>query len=218
MPGIVVKKITEQAHRQGYTRGEEPTLEFPEIIEDETNDGRLPEMMTIDGRDDARQEPARDEAAADADEIAPPVGESVAAQPQSDPPAPELSSVPVTSRELRALRRDMGFVECSTDAAPEQFSAHQGVRWSRRLSPRVTSEVLLSREKVNAARVMTRRHLVPQDDRDALQGTCLQDIGQRRSTRSRRRSKASDPRRAQANDGKSCMAWGISFRPHPRRA
>ena len=58
MPDIVIKKITEQAHRQGYTRGEDPTLEFPDIIEDETNDWRLPEMMTIDGRDDASQEPA----------------------------------------------------------------------------------------------------------------------------------------------------------------
>jgi hypothetical protein len=168
MPDIVVKKITEQAHRQGYTRGEDPTLEFPEIIEDETNDGRLPEMMTIDGRDDARQEPARDEAATDADEIAPPAGVSVAAQPQSYPSAPKPSSVPVSSRELRALRRDTGFVECSADAAPEQSSAHRGVRWSRRLSPRTTSEVLLTREKVNAARALTRRHLVLQDDRDAL--------------------------------------------------
>ena len=36
MPDIVVKKITEQSHCQGYTRGEDPTLEPPEIIEDET--------------------------------------------------------------------------------------------------------------------------------------------------------------------------------------
>jgi hypothetical protein len=184
-PDIVVKKITEQAHRQGYTRGKDPTLEFSEIIEDETNDGRLPEMLTIDGRDDVRQEPARHEAATYADEIAASKGVSVAAQLQSDPLAPEPSFVPFSSRELRTLRRDPGFVECSTDAAPEQSSAHQGVRWSRRLSPRATSEVLLTRDKVNAARAMTRRHLVLQGDRDALRehafkvsaNAALRDLG-----------------------------------------
>ncbi len=39
MPDIVVKMITEQAHRQGYTRGENPTLDSPETFEDATNDG-----------------------------------------------------------------------------------------------------------------------------------------------------------------------------------
>ena len=47
MPDLVVQKITEQAHRQGYTRGEDPTLEFPDILEDEAYDGQLPEMMTL---------------------------------------------------------------------------------------------------------------------------------------------------------------------------
>ncbi len=160
MPDIVVKKITEQARRQGYTRGEDSTLESPEIIEDETNDGRLLEMMTIDDRDDARQELARHEVATDAEEITPPTGVSVAAQVQAGPLAPEASTVPVGSRELCALRRDAGFVEPSTAAAPEHSSAHQGVRWSRRLSPRATSEVLLTREKLNAARAINRRHLI----------------------------------------------------------
>jgi hypothetical protein len=76
--------------------------------------------------------------------------------------------VPIGSRLLRALRRDAGFAECFTDAAPEQSSAHRGVRWSSRLSPRVTSEVLLTREKVNAARAVARRHLVLQGDCDAF--------------------------------------------------
>jgi hypothetical protein len=39
MPDLVVQKITEQAHRQGYSRGEDPTLEFPDILEDEAYDG-----------------------------------------------------------------------------------------------------------------------------------------------------------------------------------
>ena len=56
LPGrCIVQKITEEAHRQGYTRGEDPTLEFPDIFEDEAYDGQLPEMMTIDGRDDVPQ-------------------------------------------------------------------------------------------------------------------------------------------------------------------
>jgi hypothetical protein len=61
MPYIVVQKITEQAHRQSYTRGEDPTLEFSDILEDEVNDGRLPEMMTIDDRDDVPQKRAHHE-------------------------------------------------------------------------------------------------------------------------------------------------------------
>jgi hypothetical protein len=93
MPDIVVKKITEQAHRQGYTRGEDPTLESSEIIEDETTDGQLPEMMTIDGRDDARQKLARHEVANNAEEIASPAGVSVAAHVQAGPLAPEASAV-----------------------------------------------------------------------------------------------------------------------------
>jgi hypothetical protein len=42
MPYLVVQKITEQAHRQGYTRGEDPTLEFPNILEDELMMGSSP--------------------------------------------------------------------------------------------------------------------------------------------------------------------------------
>ncbi len=111
MPDIVINNITEQARNQGYTRGKYHILDFPEIIEDIiTNDGRIPEMMTIDGGDDVRQEPARREAAPDADEITSPAGVSVAAQLQSSPLAPEPSSVLVSSFELRALRRDAGFV------------------------------------------------------------------------------------------------------------
>jgi hypothetical protein len=51
MPDLVVQKITEHAHRQGFTRGEDPTFEFPDILEDSTYDVQLSEMMTIDGKD-----------------------------------------------------------------------------------------------------------------------------------------------------------------------
>ena len=60
MPDIVVQKITEQAYRQGCTRGADPTLEFPDVLDDdEANAGQLPEMMPIDGRDDELQGPNR---------------------------------------------------------------------------------------------------------------------------------------------------------------
>ena len=81
MPDIVIQKITEQAYRQGYTRGADPTLEFPEVLDDdEANEGQLPEMMPIDGRDDEMQGPTRHENAADVNEVAPSAGVSVAAQ------------------------------------------------------------------------------------------------------------------------------------------
>ena len=112
MPDLDVQKITEQAHRQGYTRGEYPTLEFPDILEDETHDGQVPEMMTIDGRDDVPQKIAHHEIAVDDDEIALPAGVSVTAHIQAAtvsateaaPMAPEPSTPPASSRELRALR------------------------------------------------------------------------------------------------------------------
>ncbi len=52
MPDIVIDKLTEQATRQGYTRGADPTLKFPNVLEDELNNNLLPEMMDIDGRVD----------------------------------------------------------------------------------------------------------------------------------------------------------------------
>ncbi len=32
VPDIFVQKIMEQAHRQGYTRGADPTLEIPDVL------------------------------------------------------------------------------------------------------------------------------------------------------------------------------------------
>ena len=131
-------------------------------------------MMPIDGRDDEMQGPTRHENAADDNEVAPSAGVSVAAQAQATTVAeaatlaPEPSIAPASSRELRALRRDIGFIEPYTTAAPEQSSHHQGVRWSRRLSPRVTSEVMLTREKINATRAKVRHHIVLQAGNDGL--------------------------------------------------
>ena len=52
MPGIVIEKITNQALRQGYPRGEDPTLQFPAFIEEDASDGILPDMMNIDEKAD----------------------------------------------------------------------------------------------------------------------------------------------------------------------
>ena len=52
MPDIVIDKLTEQAARQGYTRGADPTLKFPHVLEDELNNNLLPDMMDIDARGD----------------------------------------------------------------------------------------------------------------------------------------------------------------------
>ncbi len=176
MPDLVIQKIREKAHRQGYTRGEDPTFEFLDILEKEDYDGQLPEMMAIDGRDDVPQEISHHENAVDDDEIAPPVGGSGTAQVQADtasateavPLAPEHSTSRASSRELRALRRDAGFIEPSTAATPEDHSTRHGIRWSRRLSTRATSEVMLTREKINADRAKIRRHLDLQADNDSL--------------------------------------------------
>ena len=73
MPDLVVQKITEQAHRQGYTLGEDPNLEFLGILEDTAYyDGQLYEIMTLDGRDDVPQEITHHENAVDDDEIVSP--------------------------------------------------------------------------------------------------------------------------------------------------
>jgi hypothetical protein len=133
-------------------------------------------MMTIDGRDDVSQEISHNENAVDDDEIAPPAGVSGTAQVQAAtasatetvPLTPEPSTSPASSRELRALRRDAGFIEPSTAATSEDYSTRHGICWSRRLSARATSEVMLTREKINANRAKIRRHLVLQADTDSL--------------------------------------------------
>jgi hypothetical protein len=159
MPDLVVRKITVQAHRKGYTRGKDPTLELPDILEDEAYDGQLPEIMTIDGRDDVPREIAQHENSVDDDEIATPAGASATAQGQATTAsvteaallAPEPSISSAGFRELHALRRDAGFLEPSTAATPEEHSTRHGIRWSRRLSYCATSEVImLTSEKITA--------------------------------------------------------------------
>ncbi len=135
MPNIVVQKTAEKSYRQGYTRGADPTLELPDVLDDdEANERQLPEMTPIDGRDDELQGPIRHENAAEDNEVAPSTGVSVASHVQATtvaeaaPLDPEPPIAPASSRELRALHREIGFIEPYTTAAPEQSSHHQDVR------------------------------------------------------------------------------------------
>ena len=50
MPDIAINKTTEMATRQGYTRGADPTLEFPQPLEEDMDSVAFPDMMEIDGR------------------------------------------------------------------------------------------------------------------------------------------------------------------------
>jgi hypothetical protein len=44
MPDISINKITELATRQGYTRGANPTLEFSQALEEDMDNGALPDI------------------------------------------------------------------------------------------------------------------------------------------------------------------------------
>jgi len=50
MPDIVIKQSMTQDFRQEYSRSEDPTLGLPAVIEEDADDGLLPDMMNIDGR------------------------------------------------------------------------------------------------------------------------------------------------------------------------
>ena len=45
MPDLVIAKIIELATRQGYVRGEDPTLEIPEVIDEGVDDSLPPDIM-----------------------------------------------------------------------------------------------------------------------------------------------------------------------------
>ena len=87
---------------------------------------------------------------------------------EAGPLAPKPSTSPASSRELRARRRDAGFIEPSIAAAPEQHPTRHGIRWPCRLSARATSEVILASEKMNANQAKIRPHLLLQAGIDSL--------------------------------------------------
>ncbi len=88
MSDIVVQKISEQAHRQGYTRGSDPTLEFPDVLDEEAHYAKLPDMMTIDGRDEESIGQVLHKNALDDDKNVPPTRLNVAAQALNLPAQP----------------------------------------------------------------------------------------------------------------------------------
>jgi len=76
------------------------------------------------------------------------------------PNPPPASSVRFT--EMWPPINDPLTSEPSTTAKFEQGSTHRGVRWSKRLSPRTTSEVMVARQSTIIKRSTCNRHLVRQ--------------------------------------------------------
>ncbi len=77
-------------------------MEFPAVLEDNANDGLLPDMMNIDGRADELGGDVQEHAVA-ADDFAPPAGVSAHPEVQDAAPAvplsvPEPSAVFINSR------------------------------------------------------------------------------------------------------------------------
>ncbi len=83
MPDIVDQKVTEQALRQGYTRGAYPTFKFTDVFDEKADNAKQPDIITIDGRDDEPSGLARHNYAVDDDGIAPPTKVNTAAQDQA---------------------------------------------------------------------------------------------------------------------------------------
>lgn len=165
MPDIVINKITELANRQGYTRGADPTLEFPHVLEEDVDNGTLPDMMEIDGRLDKPEELANaDDAVAE-----PPTPAGV------DEPLNVHVEGPVVAQPIPELVGPHPIDGQAVEPTVSEHPIRRGVRWSQRLSARATSEVLLVRAKamlirrrIDATRAKMRRELVLRSDcRDA---------------------------------------------------
>ena len=104
MPAIVIDKLTRQTLWQGYSRGEDPTIECPTVIDEDDDYEFLPGMMDIDGR--ANDLPrARPQDAIGSEDLAPSAKVSASAiiQDTGSPIASEPHTAQPISRELRAL-------------------------------------------------------------------------------------------------------------------
>ena len=133
MPDIVIDKLAEQAARQGYTRGADPTLEFPNVLEDELNNSLLPEMMDIDGRVDKTF---------DGPDMVDPVGEDTfKATPSAEMQPPGV----LAQAQVEGTVASSSPAHVSPEKSVDTHQVHRGVRWSQRISARAMSEVLLSR-------------------------------------------------------------------------
>lgn len=155
MPDAVIQRLTAQALRQGYTRGVDPTLEVPPVLE-ELDQQQLPDMMQIDGRADA----------AGVEDLLPAMPTAVAADDAHAPPAAGVMMEAVASNPVTANAAASPAAEAAPN--PEQDGVHQlpdnifeqfGVRWSQRLRPGPEMNVLLTRVTNDATRREVRRQL-----------------------------------------------------------
>ena len=192
MPELVIAKITEVAARQGYSRGQDPTLEVPDVLEEELDDALLPDMMEIDGRA-IEAEPIELMDAAGAETLPPPAGVSdlirlpqsecpagprqlppAPASPRQPPTAPDssrqvptaLDSPPPGSRQLRSAFRQPPQASALGQVSP----VHRGVRWSQRLSARTMSEVLLARRRPDVSNAIVKKHTLSQSEGKDVRG------------------------------------------------
>ncbi len=149
MPELVIVKITELATRQGYSRGVDPMLEIPGVLEEEVDDALLPDMVEIDVRINEPEEPVDLVDTAGANTPTPPAGvrdlervcelttpadsyqPPLAAANLDQPPSNESGSPP-PSRQLRSATRYASLAQDIVQGGP----AHRGVRCSQRLSAR----------------------------------------------------------------------------------
>jgi len=161
MPDIGINKITElAATRQGYTRGANPKLQFPQVLKEDMDNGALPDMMEIDGRIDKHEELANVDVAAELETstgVEEPLDVSIEG-PVVAQPIPELIIAHPIDKQ-------------AVDPTISEQPIRRGVRWSQRLSARATSEVLLVRAKatlirrrIDANRAKMRRELVVRSD------------------------------------------------------
>ena len=152
MPDIVIDKLTEQAARQGYTRGADPTLEFPHILEDELNNSLLPDMMDIDGRSDKTFD-------------GPDMVDSIGEDTFRATPLAEVQESGVPPKEqVEGASASSSPAHVSPEKSIDTQQVRRGVRWSQRLSARAMSEVLLNRHIKNASRAMIKRKMVARSD------------------------------------------------------
>ena len=160
MPDIVINKITELATRQGYTRGADPTLEFPHVLEEDVDEGTLPDMMEIDGRLDKHEELDNVDAAAE-----------LATSAGMDMPLDVHVKGPVAAQPIPELISPHPIDGPAVEPIVSENPIRRGVRWSQRLSARAISEVLhvrakatLIRQRIDATRAKMRRELVMRSD------------------------------------------------------
>ena len=172
-PDHLLQRVTTQALRQGYTRGADPTLEAPTLLdEDEPAEPvPLPEMMPIDGRADALDLNVPGAMADGGPGIEPadqlPGPGVIAAWPEAavDVEAADDAAEPIAARleaavDVEVAEQDPPLHLPTLPPAPHADFQQFGVRWSQRLGVRTPAGVLLARYQGDADRAEIRRQLL----------------------------------------------------------